>query len=53
MDYRVRGSYARVVYRTQDTSCKGTRRVKQEEEADTGIIIKEYYETWRKGTWTL
>ena len=33
--------HARGVYPTQDTSRKGTARVKQEEEADTRIIVKE------------
>ena len=36
-----RGSKARGVYLTQDTSRMGTERVKQEEEADTRIIVKE------------
>ena len=34
MDYKERGSHARGVYLTQDTSRMGTARVKQEEEAD-------------------
>ena len=34
MDCRERGSYARGVYPTQDTSRMGTVRVKQEEETD-------------------
>ena len=34
MDCRERGSHARGVYPTQDTSRMGTARVKQEEEAD-------------------
>ena len=37
MDYRERG-----VYPTQYTSRMGTARVKQEEEADKRIIVKEY-----------
>ena len=41
MDYRERGSHARSVYPTLDTSRMGTARVKQEEEADTRIILKE------------
>ena len=41
MAYRERESHARGVYPTQDTSSKGTTRVKQEEEADTRIIVKE------------
>ena len=39
MDYKKRGSHARGVYPTQYTSHMGTARVKQEEEADTGIIV--------------
>ena len=39
MDYRERGSHARGVYLTQDTSRMGTARVKQEQEADTRIIV--------------
>ena len=35
MEYRERGSHARGVYLTQDTSRMGILRVKQEEEADT------------------
>ena len=35
---RERGSHARDVYPTQYTSCMGTARVKQEEEADTRIM---------------
>ena len=34
MDCRERGSHARGVYPTQDTSHMGTARVKEEEEAD-------------------
>ena len=34
MDYRERGSHARGVYPTQDTSSMGTVRTKQEEEAE-------------------
>ena len=41
MDNRERGSYARGVYPTQDTSHKGTVMVEQEEEADTKIIVIE------------
>ena len=41
MDYRERGSHARGVYPTQDTSRMGTAMMKQEEEADTRIIVKE------------
>ena len=39
MDYRERGSHERGVYPTQYTSRTGTVRVKQEEEADTRIIV--------------
>ena len=38
---RERGSDARGVYPTQDTLRMGTARVKQEEEADTGVIVKD------------
>ena len=41
MDYRERGSHARGAYPTQDTSRMEIVRMKQEEEADTRIIIKE------------
>ena len=41
MDYRERGSYVRGVYPTQYTSRIGSVRMKQEEEADTRIIVKE------------
>ena len=40
MDYMERGSHAQGVYPTQDTSRIGTARVKQEEEANTRIIVK-------------
>ena len=40
IDYRERGSHSRGVYSTQDTSRMGTARVKEEEEADTRIIVK-------------
>ena len=45
MDYRDRGSHARGVYPTQDTSCMGTARVKHEEETDTRIIVRNMEET--------
>ena len=38
MDYRVQGSHARGVYRTQGSSRIGTARVIQEAEADTRMI---------------
>ena len=41
MDCRKRGSHARGVYPTKDTSRMGTASVKEEEEADTRIIVKE------------
>ena len=41
MDCRERGSHARGVYPTQYISRMGTARVKQEEKADTRIIVKE------------
>ena len=44
MECRERGSHARSVYLTQDTSRMGTARVKQEVEADTRIIVIEEYE---------
>ena len=37
---RERGSHARGVYHTQDTSRMGTERVKEDEDADAGIIAK-------------
>ena len=41
MDIRERESHAQGVYPTQYTSRMGTARVKEEEGADTGIIVKE------------
>ena len=49
MDCKERGFHARVVYPSQFTSRMGTARVKQEEEADTRIIAKEYYGIWKEG----
>ena len=40
MDYQKMGTHARGVYPTQHTSRMGTARMKQEEEADTRIIVK-------------
>ena len=40
MDYREQGSHARGVYPKQYTSRMGTARMKQEEEANTGIIVR-------------
>ena len=48
MNFSERESHARGVYPTQDTSRMGTVRVKQEEEADTRIIVKEYMKYGRK-----
>ena len=50
-DYRERGSHARSVYPTQDTSRIGTARVKRDQEADTRIVVVEQYEIWKKGKW--
>ena len=52
IDYRERRSHARDMHPTQNTSRMGTAREKQEEEADTKIILKKY-ELWKKGTWAL
>ena len=41
MNCRERGSHARDVHPTQDTSRMETARVKEEEEVDTRIIVKE------------
>ena len=41
MDYRERGSHARVVYPTKNISSMGTARVKQEEGVDTKIIAED------------
>ena len=41
MDYRERRSHARGVHPTQYTSRLGTARMKQEEEADTRILVIE------------
>ena len=40
MNHRERGSHARGVFPTQDTSRMGTARVKQEEEADKRVIVR-------------
>ena len=40
MGYRDRGSHARGVYSTQDTSLMRTARVKEEVGADTRIIVR-------------
>ena len=40
-----------VRYPTQDTSCMGTAKVKQEEEAEdeNRILVKEELEIWKEG----
>ena len=48
MDCRERRSHARGMYLTQYTSRMVTARVKEEEGADTRIIVKEYYEIWKE-----
>ena len=40
MDFRERGSHARGIYPTQDTSRMASTKVKQEEEADTRVIVR-------------
>ena len=40
MDYRERESHARGLFPTQYTTRMGTVRMKQEEEADTRIVVK-------------
>ena len=52
IDCRERGSHARSAFLAQDTSRMRTARVKEEEEADTRIIVKEEYKIWKKGTRT-
>ena len=44
MDCSIRGSHAQSVHLTHYTSHIRTARVKQEEEANTGIIEKVWYE---------
>ena len=53
MDCMEWGSQARGVYLTQYTSRMETAIVKGEVGADTRIIVKEYYEIWKEGTWSL
>ena len=53
MDCRERGSHAQGVYPTQYTSRMEKARVKEEEGADTRIIVKDQYEIWKEGTWAL
>ena len=38
---------------TQYTSRMETARVKEEEDINTRIIVKEQYEIWKNGTWAL
>ena len=49
MGYRERGSHARGVYPTQNTLRMETARVKEEEDADKRIIVKEF-KSWNTGT---
>ena len=53
MDCMERGSHGRSVYPTQDTSRMVTAMVRQEEETDTRIIVKEQYEIWKERMWAL
>ena len=48
MGYRERGSHARGVYSTKDTSRMGTARVKYEKEGDTRIIVRSIMKYLRK-----
>ena len=48
MDCGERGSHARGVYLTQYTSHMGTARVKQEEEANTRIMLESSKKYGRK-----
>ena len=52
MNCRERRSHARGVYPTQYTSLMGTASMKEEEGADTIIIVK-LYEIRKEGTWAL
>ena len=52
MDYREWGSQARSVYPIHDTSRMETARVKEEEEADTRITVKEN-EIQKERLWAL
>ena len=52
-DFKEWGSHARVGHPTQDTSRIKTARVKQEEEVDIRMIVKELHEIWKKETWAL
>ena len=48
MDGRERRSHARGVYPTQDPSCIGTVRMKEEEETDTRIMRESSKKSGRK-----
>ena len=48
IDCRERESHEHCVYPTQNTPRMETARVKQEEKADTRIIVIEYYRIWKK-----
>ena len=50
MRYRKRGSHVQWAYSTQDISNMRTARAKQQEGADTIIIVKEEHEIWKKAT---
>ena len=43
-----RNTRDKIAWTTQDTSRMGTARVEQVKEADTRIVVKEYYEIWKK-----
>ena len=53
MHCKKRESQARGAYPRQFTERMGTARVNEEEEADTRIIGKEFYEIWKEGSWEL
>ena len=48
IDCRERGTHARGVYPTQDTSSMGTAKVKQEEQTDTRIMRESSTKSGRK-----
>lgn len=51
MNCRERRFHAQGAYPIQDTLGLRIVWVKQEEEAVSGIIAKELYKIWKKGTW--
>ena len=53
MDYKERGFHERGVYPTQDTSRMKTERVKEEEEADTKIIVRVVWNTEGRNVGTI